>query len=127
METHISLNITKKNEVTNSLTLIPKTKKWFLQQLNNNIIKNNIKQMNTVERNISIQKNNKDNKNKKNDKENKINKNIININTFNKKESIKLSGQTLFIEDIEQKDITEPFSHPTNNKKKNIINKKKFR
>jgi len=96
-----------KNEMSNNLTFIPKTKSWLLQQFSNNIMSNSKSQMKSIEKLNSFKTNN-DNKT--------IEKKISNNQNFNQNDNIlKTSKESLnfidtdsAIQSIGQKDITEP-------------------
>ncbi|ORX57733.1 Pkinase-domain-containing protein [Piromyces finnis] len=102
-----------KNEMMNNLTFIPRTKSWLLQQFNNNIISNNKTPVKSVEKlNFSQNINNKTFNNKEilKKKTLKSNENItINENILKTSKDLVKSNETdATIQNIGQKDITEP-------------------
>jgi serine/threonine protein kinase len=126
---------TKKNDLSNNLTLMPKTRRWLQQQFSSSILTSDKKQINLMENDTSIQKkdNNDTNSNRHTKTSNKTFKSNKNreskVNSSNtdiiiKKEVVEPSEKNITaIENIEQKDITEPASPSTYNSQETLNNK----
>ncbi|KAG4086564.1 Pkinase-domain-containing protein [Neocallimastix lanati (nom. inval.)] len=114
---------------------MPKTRRWLQQQFSSSILTSDKKQINLMENDTSIQKkdNNDTNSNRHTKTSNKTFKSNKNreskVNSSNtdiiiKKEAVEPSEKNITaIENIEQKDITEPASPSTYNSQETLNNK----